>query len=118
MPVSQVVDELERYYSGLLAAEGLVGLRPSDEMKKAIGTITSLDGLGGFTPDAAGALPKIKAGTLIIWGSEDRVVPVSYAEEFKNGISGSVLRVLAGAGHLPFVEKPEEVNALTISFLG
>jgi pimeloyl-ACP methyl ester carboxylesterase len=51
-------------------------------------------------------LNNIKVPTLIIWGKEDTLIPLSYAERFAKGIPGSKLVVIDSAGHLPQVEQP------------
>jgi len=57
-------------------------------------------------------LPLIEAPTLLIWGGEDRVIPRRYADRLAAGIKGrSDIRVIAGAGHLAELDKPDEVAA-------
>ncbi len=54
----------------------------------------------------------ITAPTLLIWGEHDRVMPRSYAERMANAIGErSEIRVIAGAGHLAELDKPDEVAA-------
>jgi len=51
---------------------------------------------------------KIKSPTLIVWGKEDRLIPVSYARNYQMDIRKSVLVVLPDCGHIPFLENPVE----------
>jgi pimeloyl-ACP methyl ester carboxylesterase len=44
--------------------------------------------------------------TLMIWGREDRVVPLSAAEEYTRVMKSARLSVLDNCGHRPEVEKP------------
>jgi abhydrolase domain-containing protein 6 len=53
-------------------------------------------------------LPRIKAPALIIWGGQDRVLHVSCADIFRQGIKNSELLVIAGSGHMPLVENARE----------
>lgn len=54
-------------------------------------------------------LKLIDAPTLLIWGEQDRIMPRSYAEKFRAGIKGPTeLRVVAGAGHLAELDRPDE----------
>ena len=46
--------------------------------------------------------------TLIVWGREDAIVPLSVAEAYRQSISGSRLAVLDNCGHHPEVEKSQE----------
>jgi pimeloyl-ACP methyl ester carboxylesterase len=58
----------------------------------------------------------IRAPTLILWGREDRWIPLAQADRFAAAIPRSRLTVLAGCGHLPQEERPREVAALLASF--
>jgi pimeloyl-ACP methyl ester carboxylesterase len=55
-------------------------------------------------------LKLITAPTLLVWGGADKVVPPSYARHFGERIGGRVeTRVIDGAGHLAWLDKPAEV---------
>ena len=55
--------------------------------------------------------------TLIFWGREDRIVPLSAGHDYNRAIEGSELLVLDGCGHRPEIERTHEfVNRLR-SFL-
>jgi pimeloyl-ACP methyl ester carboxylesterase len=55
--------------------------------------------------------------TLIVWGEEDRVFPLSVGEELQRTIKGSVLVRIPNAGHIPQWERPDLVNRAMIEFL-
>ena len=55
--------------------------------------------------------------TLMIWGRQDKVVPISAAEVYKKSISDSELVVFEGCGHRPEVEKSQDFIARVQSFL-
>ena len=55
--------------------------------------------------------------TLIIWGVEDRVIPLQHSELFKKSIPNSHIEIIQDAGHAPFTEKPEQVSKLIRNFL-
>ena len=59
----------------------------------------------------------VRAPTLIVWGDEDRLVLPQFATFFHKAISGSQLVWIAGTGHIPQVEKPEEFNRAVNEFL-
>ena len=62
-------------------------------------------------------LPLITAPTLLLWGAEDRIMPRSYADKFAKGIKGkSEIKVIAGAGHLAELDKPDEVAAAILGW--
>jgi pimeloyl-ACP methyl ester carboxylesterase len=60
----------------------------------------------------------IKRPTLIIWGREDGLLPLSDGERFNKDIAGSKLVVFDQCGHVPNIEKAMEFNAAVIKFLG
>jgi len=58
--------------------------------------------------DSSGDLPveNIKLPTLILWGSEDRLIPVEVGHDLKKRIEGSHLVVFPEVGHVPMEEIP------------
>jgi pimeloyl-ACP methyl ester carboxylesterase len=63
-------------------------------------------------------LHRIRVPTLLLWGSEDRVVPASYAKRFADGLAGPVeLRSVPGAGHAADVDAPEALADAILGFL-
>jgi len=46
-------------------------------------------------------LSMIDAPTLILWGSDDNLVPVSHAQKFDDAITNSTMIIYDGVGHLP-----------------
>jgi 2-hydroxy-6-oxonona-2,4-dienedioate hydrolase len=62
-------------------------------------------------------LSSIRAPTLIVWGREDSIVPVSTAERFHAAIAGSQVIIVDDAGHECNIEKPSEFNKAVLDFL-
>lgn len=62
-------------------------------------------------------IPKIKARSLLIWGTLDGAVDVRSAEPLRQALRGCQLKLIEGAGHLPFEETPEEFNRLVLDFI-
>lgn len=62
-------------------------------------------------------LHRITAPTLIVWGGDDRVNPLPYAEEWHRRIKGAALSVVRG-GHMVLHETPDAVAAAVSEFLG
>jgi len=60
---------------------------------------------------------KISRPTLIIWGKEDRLMPVEMAARFHREIRGSTLKIIDLCGHNPQEERPEVVNKAIREFL-
>jgi pimeloyl-ACP methyl ester carboxylesterase len=74
--------------------------------------------MAGSRFDDTAEVGNISAPTLVIHGSEDRLVPPSNARALAEAIPGARLRILEGAGHLVFIERAEEVNREVLTFLG
>lgn len=53
------------------------------------------------------------ADVQIIWGKEDEIIPAAHADNFP----GAKVHVLEGAGHMVFMEKANDVNALLKSHI-
>lgn len=66
----------------------------------------------------ADLLPGITVPTLLIWGREDRITPMTVARDFANLIPDTTLVVLDECGHAPMMEKPAEFNNALLQYLG
>jgi len=62
-------------------------------------------------------LDRITAPTLVVWGADDRLVPLPYGEAYANGIPGAKLTVIDDCGHLPPIEQPERFAEAVLAFL-
>jgi len=51
-------------------------------------------------------LTKVEAPTLIVWGSNDRLIPVENAELFQQKIKNSQVHIWDNLGHVPMEEDP------------
>jgi pimeloyl-ACP methyl ester carboxylesterase len=62
-------------------------------------------------------LPRVRVPTLIVWGREDRIVPVECGELYRQAVPGARLEIIERCGHSPLLEKPEEFTQLVREFL-
>jgi pimeloyl-ACP methyl ester carboxylesterase len=62
-------------------------------------------------------LPTIAAPTLVVWGQQDRILPVEHAYVAQAGIPNARLHIFDPCGHIPQMERTEEFNALLLDFL-
>jgi pimeloyl-ACP methyl ester carboxylesterase len=71
------------------------------------------DALRGMAlrPDSHPDLPRWRARTLVVCGEQDQIVPRPACDALARAIPGARQAVIAGAGHLCFLEKPAEVLA-------
>jgi pimeloyl-ACP methyl ester carboxylesterase len=62
-------------------------------------------------------LREIDPPALVIWGSDDRYVPVEQAERQRASLPRARVEILEGRGHWPFWEDPAAVAELVVGFL-
>ena len=70
------------------------------------------------SPSLIHLLPRVNVPTLVVWGESDRIVPLSAGERIASAMPNARLEVIAGAGHLPHIEKPDEVVPLLQQHMG
>ncbi len=70
-----------------------------------------------FTHDVSDRLHEIKTPTLVMHGTEDRLIPPANGEQLASHITGARLILYPEAGHLFFIEKADEVNRDIRTFL-
>ena len=68
------------------------------------------------------ALPQLLKGvkglrSLIVWGNQDPVVPISAAHVYRDSLDGSQLALVDGCGHHPEIEKTDQFVLITREFL-
>jgi len=99
----QMLDDLLKYKRLDGVAEALAALG------------TELFGGGRQREQPGKALGGFGGPVLVVWGREDRVIPSAHAAAAP---AGAVVAVLDDAGHMPQMEKANEVNALLRRHLG
>ena len=62
-------------------------------------------------------LPEIACPTLIVWGDEDKVIPVGDASVFEELIPDSRKVIFEGTGHMAMLERPGAFNRLLSEFV-
>lgn len=55
--------------------------------------------------------------SLIIWGEKDKLIPVTFMDEFKKLFTTAQTIVIKDAGHSPFIEKPAIIHQKLWDFL-
>ncbi len=61
--------------------------------------------------------PEIAAETLIVWGEQDRTVPLSFGRRLRGDLGRSRLAVIPECGHMPSEEHPDKLVSLVEAFL-
>ena len=63
-------------------------------------------------------LYRLRAESLLVWGESDRLMPLVYADRWRELVPGAELVTIAEAGHMSPVEQPDAVAAAIEKFLG
>jgi pyruvate dehydrogenase E2 component (dihydrolipoamide acetyltransferase) len=93
----QLVDDL-------LAYKRLDGV--DESLHTLLGTLLDGDAQRGDSAAALAALGGVTPVT-VVWGRADRIIPAAQAES----VTGAVRHLIDGAGHMPQMERPAEVQA-------
>jgi pimeloyl-ACP methyl ester carboxylesterase len=103
-----VIHEPERIAPALLQEQIEPGLN-------SVGLADALASMVGY--DTRERLREIEIPTLIVWGRNDRLVPLRAAYAYQRLIPHAQLKVLDRTGHIAMLERPREFNAALDRFL-
>jgi pimeloyl-ACP methyl ester carboxylesterase len=81
---------------------------------RAISRITT-EAVGTEPVDAL--LPRVGPQTLVVWGVEDRLLPIQWADGWMRGLARAEWCPIPGCGHMPIAEKPVETAVALEEFL-
>ena len=62
-------------------------------------------------------LPRLKAPTLLIWGSKDPIMEEDMRQSLRNALPRAKVKIFDGLGHNPFWEDPRGVADVINAFL-
>jgi|HubBroStandDraft_1064217.scaffolds.fasta_scaffold00354_10 pimeloyl-ACP methyl ester carboxylesterase len=71
-----------------------------------------------YDPEPATRLGQLQMPVLILWGREDKLIPVHSAEVFKAALPQAQLVVYDQCGHVPMEERAEQSAADVLAFAG
>ncbi len=58
----------------------------------------------------------INRPTLILWGRDDKLIPLTFGERFHQEITNSRLQIIDNCGHMPQVECPDQFVTAVLQF--
>ena len=68
-------------------------------------------------PKFTSELKAIRAPTLVVSSDNDQLIPLESSRIIAREIVGARLAVMSGAGHIPFIERPEQAAQIAIDFI-
>ncbi|MGZ3426830.1 MAG: alpha/beta fold hydrolase [Polyangia bacterium] len=60
---------------------------------------------------------RVRAPTLLVWGDEDRLIPLAHGRRLQRAIAGARLDIVPASGHMPFIERADEFMRVVLPFL-
>jgi pimeloyl-ACP methyl ester carboxylesterase len=64
-----------------------------------------------------GLLRGVATPTLLLWGREDKIIPLNACQLYQQAIPGATVKILEHCGHMPEMEQPEEFVRAVLPFL-
>jgi pimeloyl-ACP methyl ester carboxylesterase len=94
-------------------------LTDSENRRAFVRTVRAVIDPGGQAVSATDRLYlAARVPTLIVWGQQDGIIPVSHGIAAHEAIPGSRLEIIPGAGHFPHVEAPVRFAQILTDFVG
>ena len=87
--------------------------------ENALDALTALGhSVSGINTDQyASRIPEVSVDTLIIWGRDDKWIPVEDGFQFKKALPNAKLVLIPFCGHIPQEEQPDETARILLDFL-
>ncbi len=76
-----------------------------------------LSGIRGEGYAVSRLIPQLKMKTLVLWGARDEILDPKEAERFEKEIPNVKVKMIADCGHVPHLERPEEMAKLMREWL-
>jgi pimeloyl-ACP methyl ester carboxylesterase len=70
-----------------------------------------------YNPTLPHLLGGVAAPALVVWGRDDRIVPLECGERYVKSLARARLEIVDGAGHFVEMEKPHELAQLVATFV-
>lgn len=94
---------------------------PREELERQLQDKATLSRIGWnpylHNPQLPQWLHRVRAPTLLVWGRQDQLIPPEAAQLWLEGLPNARLVVIEEAGHLPQVERTDEVFRAVGDFL-
>jgi pimeloyl-ACP methyl ester carboxylesterase len=101
------VDEFQRIYASAGARFAFLSSARNIYLDKPFGR-------GGFYP----RLSELSPPALFVWGTHDTLIPQAFERHVERWLPRAEQLVIESCGHVPQIEKAEQVNAMLADFFG
>ncbi len=92
---------------------------PPAALAVAAGNRAALAVYGGSSgdPGLLHRLSGVDLATLVVWGESDRIVDPDYGRAYAGAIPHAQFQLLAGTGHVPQIETPQQLSRAVTGFI-
>src|SRR5581483_1722577 len=109
------------FFDQALAEQQIPPAPTSDAVLQRIKNLTTVARVAWnpylYNPRLQRRLRRVKAPTLLIWGREDRLIPIENARLWLDGIPHARLVPIDRCGHVPHRERPDELLRALVDFM-
>ncbi len=96
-----------------LTAAPVDGLAPNRDEARVVNAVKAIRD----REDSTALLPEIGVPVLVVAGEEDALIPPAESEAMVAALPNARLVLMPGTGHLPPVERPDDLSAELLAFL-
>lgn len=116
--VGQFLEELQLRRVSIIGNSmgGWIGLKILEDRPETVEALI-LEDSAGVSKSNFSKINQARKPILIIWGRDDKTIPVDRASLLHSNLEGSELVVMEETSHVPHWEKPDEFNPLVLDFL-
>lgn len=104
----------------VFAKQSTPDLQPADQVEATLHARVAAARLAWQFPynrKLRGRLRRASMPALVLWGQEDRLVPLAHAHAYAEALPDASLKVLPAAAHYPYVEDPRAFTQAVQAFL-
>ncbi len=106
-------DAFSAYYDGQPSVEQLITWDANREMTARIAWKPYM-----YSQTLSMLLAEVRLPALVVWGAENRVVPIACAHQYVEALPDARLDVIPDAGHFIEIEQPQALASAIIGFMG
>lgn len=109
------------YYNSKYAEQALSREATEKEQEIAAKNLTTQARVSwerNYNPKFPHLLKYITVPTCIVWGENDRLIPLPYGREYEKHIKQSKLHVIPECGHMPHIEQKDQCIHIIEQFIG
>jgi pimeloyl-ACP methyl ester carboxylesterase len=110
--VGSIVRRMLAKVEPIAATSAMILRTPETRQRFLNGDPSAIAGYALVEQDFSRVLRSVKAPTLLVWGSEDKIAPLRAAQVALATIPGARLKIIQGVRHEPMTQAPQRFNEI------